>query len=43
MLFDEDEILIATCRVFWTKKSNTYTLGRLAVINECCGRHIVLS
>lgn len=38
-LFDEDEIPIATCRVFWNEKMDAYTLGRLAVMKECRGRN----
>lgn len=40
VLFDENEIPIATCRVFWNEKMDAYTLGRLAVMKECRGRNI---
>lgn len=40
VLFNEDELPVATCRVFWNKTMNTYTLGRLAVIKKCRGKNI---
>lgn len=40
VMFDEDKIPIATCRIFWDKTMNTHILGRLAVIKEYRGRNI---
>lgn len=38
--YDEDEVPVATCRVFWDSSMNAYVLGRLAVIEECRGKNI---
>ncbi len=38
--YDEDEVPVATCRVFWDSGMNAYVLGRLAVIKECRGKNI---
>ncbi|MDE6219493.1 MAG: GNAT family N-acetyltransferase [Lachnospiraceae bacterium] len=40
VLFNEEELPIATCRVFWNETMNTYTLGRLAVIKKYRGKNI---
>ena len=40
VMFDEDKIPIATCRIFWDTVMNTHILGRLAVIKEYRGRTI---
>ena len=40
VLFNEEELPIATCRVFWNEAMNTYTLGRLAVIKKYRGKNI---
>ena len=40
VMFDEDKIPIATCRIFWDTVMNTYILGRLAVIKEYRGKSI---
>lgn len=40
VLFDEDEVPVATCRVFWNAIMNAYTLGRLAVIKKSRGKNI---
>ena len=40
VVFDEDKIPIATCRIFWDTVMNTYILGRLAVIKEYRGKNI---
>ncbi|MCM1039899.1 MAG: GNAT family N-acetyltransferase [Roseburia sp.] len=38
--FDENNVPVATCRIFWNTAMNAYTLGRLAVIREYRGQHI---
>ena len=38
VLFNDDEIPIATCRVFWSTAINEYVLGRLAVTKEYRGK-----
>ena len=38
--FDDNGSAIATCRVFWDKKINSFVLGRLAVIKEQRGKGI---
>ena len=38
--YDEDDVPVATCRVFWNEEMRAYTLGRLAVIKKCRGRNI---
>ena len=40
VLFDEYDVPVATCRVFWNAGMNAYTLGRLAVIKKCRGKNI---
>lgn len=40
VMYDEDNIPIATCRVFWDAAMNTHILGRLAVIKEYRGKNI---
>lgn len=40
VMFDEDKIPIATCRIFWDTVMNTYILGRLAVIKQYRGKSI---
>ena len=40
VMFDEDKIPIATCRIFWDAKMNTHILGRLAVIKEYRGKNL---
>ncbi len=39
VLFDK-ELPVATCRVFFDKEKNAYTLGRLAVIQKYRGNNI---
>ena len=39
VIFD-DEVPIATCRVFWDATMDSYILGRLAVIKKYRGRNI---
>lgn len=38
--FDEDDMPVATCRVFWDEKMDSYILGRLAVVKEYRGKNI---
>lgn len=40
VMFVEDNIPAATCRVFWDTKMNMYILGRLAVIKEYRGKNM---
>ena len=40
ILYDEVELPVATCRIFWNQAMNAYTLGRLAVIKEYRGKNI---
>lgn len=40
VLYDEDEMPVATCRVFWNSGKNAYVLGRLAVLEEYRGKNI---
>ena len=40
VMYDEDEVPVATCRVFWDSNMNAYVLGRLAVIEEYRGKNI---
>lgn len=40
VMYDEDEVPVATCRVFWDSNMNAYVLGRLAVIEEYRGENI---
>ncbi len=40
VLYDEEEVPVATCRVFWDSSMNAYVLGRLAVIEEYRGKSI---
>lgn len=40
VMFDEDEIPVATCRIFWDTKKGMYILGRLAVLKEYRGKNI---
>lgn len=40
ILYDEAELPVATCRIFWNQAMNAYTLGRLAVIKEYRGKSI---
>lgn len=40
VLFDKDQLPIATCRVFWEERMNAYILGRLAVRKEYRGQNI---
>ncbi len=40
VMYDEDEVPVATCRVFWDSSMNAYVLGRLAVIEEYRGKNI---
>lgn len=40
LLYNEDEVAVATCRVFWDSGMNAYVLGRLAVIEEYRGKNI---
>ena len=40
VLFDEDKMSVATCRVFWDAAMDSHILGRLAVIKEYRGKNI---
>lgn len=40
VMFDEDKMPVATCRIFWDTVMRAYILGRLAVIKEYRGRNI---
>lgn len=40
VLFNEDKIPVAVCRVFWNAPMDSYILGRLAVIKEYRGKNI---
>lgn len=40
VLFNEDKRPVATCRIFWDVKMDSYVLGRLAVIKEYRGRNL---
>ncbi len=40
VMYDKDEVPVATCRVFWDSIMNAYVLGRLAVIEEYRGKNI---
>ncbi len=39
-LVKEDDISVATCRVFWNEEMKSHVFGRLAVIKEFRGRGI---
>lgn len=40
VMYDENNIPVATCRIFWDAAMNAHILGRLAVIREYRGRNI---
>lgn len=40
ILLFENDVPVATCRVFWSNEINSYVLGRLAVLKEYRGRGI---
>ncbi len=40
VMFNEENISVATCRVFWSDEMNSYVLGRLAVLKEHRGKNI---
>ncbi|MCM1263990.1 MAG: GNAT family N-acetyltransferase [Butyrivibrio sp.] len=40
VLYDDNEVPVATCRIFWNTLMNAYTLGRLAVVKEYRGKNI---
>ena len=40
LIKNDNAVPIATCRVFWDNKMNSYVLGRLAVLKEHRGRGI---
>ena len=40
VLFNEDQLPVSTCRVFWDTDMDSYIVGRLAVIKEYRGKHI---
>lgn len=40
VLFDENDLPVATCRVFPDETADSYILGRLAVIKEYRGKNI---
>jgi len=40
VMFDDNNVPIATCRVFFNEERNAYILGRLAVIKESRGKSI---
>lgn len=40
VLFDEDDLPVATCRIFQDEAAGSFLLGRLAVIKEYRGKNI---
>ena len=40
VMFTDDAVPVATCRIFWNYEMNSYVLGRLAVLKEYRGRGI---
>lgn len=40
VLFDENDVPAATCRVFWNETMDSYTLGRLAVMKKYRGQNM---
>ncbi len=40
VLFDEDNIPVATCRVFWNADMSSYSLGRFAVVKKYRGKNV---
>ncbi len=40
VLFDENEVPIATCRVFWDTGVRSYIVGRVAVMKQYRGKNI---
>lgn len=40
VLFDENDVPAATCRVFWNEMMDSYTLGRLAVLKKYRGKNM---
>lgn len=40
VLFDENDVPAATCRVFWNETMDSYTLGRLAVLKKYRGKNM---
>lgn len=40
VLYDEDGLPVATCRIFWNAVMDSYAIGRLAVIKKYRGRNI---
>ena len=40
VMYCEDDVPVATCRVFWSAEMNAYVLGRLAVLKEHRGKNI---
>lgn len=40
VMYNEEEVPVATCRVFWNTEMNSYVLGRLAVVKEHRGKGI---
>lgn len=40
VMFDQNDIPVATCRVFFDQNMNSHILGRLAVIKEYRGQNI---
>lgn len=40
VMFDENQIPIATCRIFWDAERNMYIFGRLAVVKEYRGKNM---
>ncbi|MCI8509779.1 MAG: GNAT family N-acetyltransferase [Lachnospiraceae bacterium] len=40
VIFNENDVPIATCRIFWDETMNMYILGRLAVMKKYRGKSI---
>lgn len=40
VLYDQDGLPVATCRVFWDTSMDSHILGRLAVLKEYRGKNI---
>lgn len=40
VLYNSEEAPVATCRVFWDDKLDTYVIGRLAVVKKYRGKNI---
>lgn len=40
VIYNDDNVPIATCRIFWNEQMHMYILGRLAVIKKYRGQNI---